>query len=503
MHARAGALRLPIEAVWQVAALIAPFIVAAGVASLTADSWWAIKMGELSVATGQPGYAAVLAHTPTVEHPTNGQWLGQVFLYAGYTALGETGLRILAGLLMSTTFALLLVAARSEGGTPRISAVAVMVGVLLASSNVAPRAQLFAFPLFALTVLLLCRRHRSPHLTWLLPLIFGLWANIHGSFVLGPLLLGLHALGDGLQGIFRGWFVSRSIGAAWSAGLDLTWRYLPLLMAAMVATFINPLGPQVYGYVGTLTSHPMVSLIEEWRQTSLSDPTGRVFAVGIGLLLVALVTSRRRPSLSSVLVLLACGYLAVTAQRNVVWFGLLLVPVLARHASTSRLTAWAGPRWRLAEAPAGSIANTILAGCLVLVAAVSPMWRPLLAERLHVQEEAAEIAPAQAANVLASMPPGRRLYHYQPWTGYLAWRLWPTQLPFLDARVEAHPAAVWTDYLSVATVQHNWEAILDQYGVDYLALQRQTQEPLATAAVKTGRWRMVYEDDVALVLIRN
>ena len=490
-------LRLSMAAVWQLAAIVASVIVAAGVAAFTADTWWALKMGELSVEAGRPVLATVLAHTPVVEHPTNGQWLGQVLLYGSYAAFGEVGIRVLAALLIGGSFWLLLVTAREAGGSPRLAAIAVLAGVLLASSNVAPRAQLFAFPLFVLTLFVLRRRDRSPGLLWSLPLTFGFWANVHGSFILGPVMLGLHAVGDGIEALAQPVDGRTRIRAV----TRLVRRYLPLVLVAGLAPILNPLGAQVYGYIFGLVSHPMMTSVEEWRPPSIHEPTGLALAVVGAIFLAVALASRRRLRPSEALVLLALGYLALSSQRNVVWLGLALVPIMARLATDGPLTDW-GKRWQPSGAAQPSIANTVFAGLLVAVAVFAPVWRPMLAERAAVQPEEAEIAPRRAVSFLATLPPGQRLYHYQPWMGYLAWTVWPNQLPFLDARVEAHPPAVWDDYLALSSVRADWQAILDRYDVTCLLLQKTSQQRLATTAEASGQWQRVYEDDVAVILVR-
>ena len=50
--------------------------------------------------------------------------------------------------------------------------------------------------LFAVVLLLVTDRRAHPDRLWAIPVIVLVWANIHGSFFLGPLVLGLAWLED-------------------------------------------------------------------------------------------------------------------------------------------------------------------------------------------------------------------------------------------------------------------------------------------------------------------
>src|SRR5919198_402260 len=167
-----------IEHLWQLAVLALGFTVAVGASGFGSDGWWSVKMGEQSVLAGRPAVDALLAHAPANPQAANQQWLGQVIIYLLYTGLGEPGTRVVAGLLMCLTFGLLMIAARLNGGSPRTAALGVLVAMVLAGSSLTIRAQLLAYPLFALTYLLLCLGRRRPGLLYVLPAIFALWANL-------------------------------------------------------------------------------------------------------------------------------------------------------------------------------------------------------------------------------------------------------------------------------------------------------------------------------------
>jgi hypothetical protein len=482
---------------WLVVALAAPFVVTAGATTFTTDTWWSLKMGQMSVMAGRPLIDVVLASAPVSPGATNAQWLAQASLYVLYTSLGEYGVRLAAGLLLATAFGLVLAAAHLAGGSLRTAALAVVFATLLSASNLAVRSQLLAFPLFALTSLLLHLRRRRARLLWILPAVFTLWANLHGSFVLGLLLVALYLAGDALEAA-RG----RELGGA--RGRYAVGHLALVLVASCAATWINPLGPGIYAYIMTIMASPAVRDLVEWQPTTIQDPTGLLVAISGLLLFTAMRASRHSLDPIEVLLLLVFGYLALASLRYVVWWGLVLAPILARHAAAGP-AAWLD-RWvsRPSDASGGPAPlNLAIAALLAVLAFLSPLWRPALADQVRGSKAASSYAPVEAADFLATLPAGGRVYSFQPWTGYLAWRLWPAQQPMIDLRAEAHPPSVWRDYFAVNVGVAEWEAILARYEVDYLVLQPAAQSHLAELAQASHRWTRLYDDELAVVLAKR
>jgi hypothetical protein len=145
--------------------------------------------------------------------------------------------------------------------------------------------------------------------------------------------------------------------------------------------------------------------------------------------------------------------------------------------------------------------NALLVLLLVVAGATSPLWRPALALRQGGLAVTAEYSPVEATEFVARLPPGRRLFHYQAWKGYLGWRLWPDQQPFLDGRIEAHPLEVWDDYVAITAAAPDWQQRLAKYDVDVLLLHKGMQPRLVDVAAASSTWTRAYEDGVAVVFV--
>ena len=121
---------------------------------------------------------------------TDQQWLPQVLFYAAHDLAGMR-LVILFGIaLVLTALAFAAATARTSGGSSRSTFLVGFLAVLAGPWGWTIRAQTTALPLFAATLWLLVdasRRGVRRRTLLVLPLLV-VWANLHGSVILGAIL---------------------------------------------------------------------------------------------------------------------------------------------------------------------------------------------------------------------------------------------------------------------------------------------------------------------------
>ena len=163
---------------------------------------------------------------------TDQQWGAQVVLALVYRVAGWSGLAIVRAGLVALAFGLLLLVVRRRNPAlaARWQAMLVLAAFLVAAPALALRPQLFAIVLFAATLLILADRRAHPRRLWLIPILALAWANLHGSFPLVLVVLGIAVLGDLLD------------KGEWRISLAAT-------VVSALATLVNPFGLDVWGYV--------------------------------------------------------------------------------------------------------------------------------------------------------------------------------------------------------------------------------------------------------------
>src|SRR5216683_265941 len=193
---------LTVPGLWVSVTLVAAFIGPASSPIGLPDVLWTLLRGEWMAS-----HAALLESDPFTSAPhspgpvLNVQWLADLFFH-GLDALGGLPMVITGtAIVVAITFSLVLAATITASGHVRLSCVAVWAAYALGASNLSPRPQTLGYPLFAVFLLAVVRAQyrKDMRLLWVLPLATAVWANLHGSFFTGWVLLGCVAAGRFLQ----------------------------------------------------------------------------------------------------------------------------------------------------------------------------------------------------------------------------------------------------------------------------------------------------------------
>jgi hypothetical protein len=145
--------------------------------------------------------------------------------------------------------------------------------------------------------------------------------------------------------------------------------------------------------------------------------------------------------------------------------------------------------------------NTALAGVLLLLLVGSlARWVPYTGER--PPGDLLAYAPQGITRTLEGLlAPGERFFHAQAWGSWFELAL-PENPTTVDSRFEVMPPRRWREYEAVSHGRADWEEILEDWGVRVLALSREQQEELIPIVLRDPDWRLVYEDEEGLVLVR-
>jgi hypothetical protein len=464
---------------WAFLAIALP-VVASLLASLpSVDLAYHLRAGGLTLDTGLIPAADTFTFTAYGQPWLNQNWGAQVVLAAVYRAAGWAALAILRAALVGALAGLVYLTCSRYGLNRRTAAGLTLAAFVLASVALGLRPQLFGLVFFAATLLLLAERRERPRLLWLVPLIVVAWANTHGSFFLGPLLVGLAWLED----------VHDRHSAATRTGL--------VVIAAAVAPLINPFGPAVWLYATGLTTNSLVTeRITEWQPTTLRTIPGFVFFAS-ALLVAAFLARRGRttswPALLAFAVFFGIGAWAV---RGIAWWAIGAAVTVAALIGAERGRATLEPLERPRPL------NTLVAAVLVVAGVVLlPTWRPFDA-RLGAPAGVIANAPPGLTDAVAGLArPGDNLYLPQPWGSWFEFAT-PEALVVLDSRVELFPSEIWDRYETVAAGRDGWDTILDEWGVTLvIATEEGTRGLLDRLAADPG-WREAYSDADGRLFVR-
>jgi hypothetical protein len=307
---------------------------------LVQDSWLSLLSGREIVRHGLPHHDTLFVWT-SGRGWIDQQWLAHVAYYGLYT-LG--GIRLVLAAHAASVVgaaAIVVTAARRRGASNQAVFLTSFVCLLIAPWALQLRAQSLAELLFAACfVLLLDDRALTVRRVAAVLLLLVLWANVHGTVVLGVLL----ALLRGTTALRRGQRLHGGLLAA-------------LAPCCIVA---SPYALELAGYYHRMLANPLMSrYVGEWQRSWPSPRTAFFYLVlGVGAWRLARV--RRSVPLFDQAAFVLLGLAAVQALRGIVWFGLAAVPLLAPRldsmiSQVRPLASTAASRAGLALAAAGTI----------------------------------------------------------------------------------------------------------------------------------------------------
>ncbi len=420
------------------------------------DLTYQLRAGaEILAGTGIPAHDTWTFTAPGAAW-TDQQWGAQVILQATYGLAGWTGLVLLRAALTAFIFGCLFLIARRRGLIERDAALLAFAAFVVSAVALGLRPQLLGMALFAAVLVLVTDRRAHPARLWAVPLIVLVWANIHGSFFLGPLVLGLAWLEDVHDRVTR------------------PHRTLLVAVASVAASCVTPFGPWVWAYaLGLSTNAAVTQRITEWQPTSLRDVPGLLFFGSVVGVVVLMARRGERTPWPTLAWLGAFFLIGAYAIRGVAWWPLGAVAAIAGVLVTSRV---ADPSRPVAlGTPAMRRLNVVLAGAIVVVGvALLPLWRPVDPE-LRAPAGVVGMAPPGITATLRELGrPGDHVLNPQPWGSWFEFEL-PHLLVAVDSRIEIFPAAVWDAYAGVTAGVDGWQAQLDDWDVSIIVVGARTR----------------------------
>jgi hypothetical protein len=284
-----------------------------GPSLVVGDTWLTLMAGREVVEHGLPSTETitVLGQGATW---TDQQWLAQVVFYAAHGLAGMRAVVLLDVLLVLLALAFATATARTSGASSRSTFLIGLLAVIAGPWGWTIRAQSAALPLYAgvLWLLIDASRNGVRRRTLLVLPLLVLWANLHGSVVLGAgltVLLGLVVLVRSRR---------------------LSWNPVALVVLAPLCVLATPYGWDIVAYYDLmLVDAPFAPILREWQWSSPSGTTALFWVLAlVGLALLALRRCRSRLTFYELAVLVVTFAGAVQAVRGVIWFALACAAIL-------------------------------------------------------------------------------------------------------------------------------------------------------------------------------
>jgi hypothetical protein len=457
------------------------------------DIWGHIAIGRLYHETGRIRQPDPFSYLTAGHEWLNFEWLFELVLFRVFAVAGPPGLIVLKVavglLLLGILYRLLCLQGLSS---LRAGILVVVVIHFFVPAFLTVRPQFVTYGFF-LVVLVLLRAMDRGDVRWFYaaPPLFALWANLHPGFLAGLGVLGIWTVFElGRRRLER--------GTPAAPGRPSMWTVIPILVACVLATGLNPWGFNLLPFLWRTATVPRPE-ISEWQPMFLVSARGVTY-----LLLVAAATagwtySRRPRSLPLLGVMVVCALLPLVALRHVQLATLAIVVLAGEHIGD----AWG--RWssaRPGRIPAPSVAASRILAAAAMVGTV--LFVVLAVPHLGciVIDPSARLGqPVRAIGLLRASGISSNLAIDFDWGLYAMYHVTPAIKISLDGRREtAYDDRVYKQNFDFRFGEGDWEALLREHDTQ-LALVRRFLPSDNLLRLKPG-WVLLYEDPLSALFGR-
>lgn len=466
------------------------------------DSGWHIRSGETILGTGALPRADPYSFTRGGEPWFAWEWGSDLLMGAAHRMAGLSGVAMLYGTAIALGVWLWFQLHWRVGGNFLLACA--LAAPMLSTANLHWLARPHVFSWIFLLWAVVAANGPAPHDRFrvrhalAIGAVSAVWANMHASFFLAPVIAAIYAAGHGLRPFI--WNIDRGAEfrkARWFACAGVV---------ALLASLANPYGWRLHEHVFRyLADSDLLARIGEFQSFNFHVEGAFQILLALGVAAVGAVLSLGQGNLGHFLLAAAVIGAALRSARGLPLVALLLLP-LANGAITAALANSSHLRPPLRRAIDSFLdysarLRQIDARCKGLI------WAPVLAVTFFALLRAPAIAagtgfpadqfPVAAAARVEQLPEAARVFAPDKFGGYLIYRFNGKRKVFFDGRSDLYGGEFLKVYGRMTQVRPGWRAQWDAFHFTHALLPNDYS--LIPALEQSG-WERVYRDDVATLL---
>lgn len=459
------------------------------------DIWLHLKTGQYILENQKIPRQDIFSYTVSGKPWVNHEWLSQVISYAAFKTGGINGIILLRFFVIFSALCVLFKLIYDKRYY-LIAALSLALFILASQNRFNDRPEMYTL-LFAALYIYILQKFRFSKVLWLLPAAQLLWANMHGYYVLGPVIIFAYLI-EGL--------IKRDLGYK---------RLIRVFIMSAVACAINPNGLNGILYpfkalVDINTTSKIFTFYIDELLPPFKIPSSAVmpylvcYKILVVVSAVSLVLNFKKIRLSHLILFAMTLIMSVFAQRNIALFSLIACVALVPNIND--LITPLGKRFNMDK--------YLLVISIVLIAVVAVMAYNAFTDKYYIFEKGgfksrvfgvSEIRyPVKAAEFFkANKIKGPVLNNFYCGS-YLIWALYPDERVFIDGRTELYGPDFYKYYRSALENNSALEALLEKWSVNCVLFFDPGKEPeeVVKRLFKSADWKLVYFDDVSSIFVR-
>ena len=451
-----------------------------------------IRVGEYILQHRTIPQVDVFSYTKHGERFIPSEWLSEVLFAAAYGARGLAAVTIFSAIVIAASCAGVYALIRRQADALR-SFTGGLAAAALTATHWSARPHIFTFAGAVLLLFLLQQAGRLRNVGVFA--LFVLWANLHGGFLYGLVMVAVFGAGKILDAAASG------DGSASSTARQVGMTF----SAAMLGSAVNPAGLKLHTHLlSYFRESYLVDHTREFLSPNFHLPYTLVFLASLVLIVSAFGVVNKRISYTTLLVLIVNVYFSLYSRRNIPLFGLMAVPLLLIELE---------PAWRNWRATflqrARSVVETgesrgrvlpWMIGVGVVLLVLGAGRGEVFGVRATPNEFDASIFPVRAVAHAREAKLSGRILNKQDWGGYLL-LAWPEQPVFLDGQTDFYGEELVRTHDQIMDMEPGWRAALAEANIDVVIVP--TKSKLAAALISESAWSLWYQDTTASIYLRR
>lgn len=457
------------------------------------DMGWHLRYGQYFFQTGHVLRDNIISYVWPQYKWVQASWGYDLIVYQIFSHFGFLGLSVAAGLSTFLTF-LIVTWPQKRLRLPYLISVGVIFIALSGPMwgggfRTQTPSAIFMAVAFVVSDMILNPQGRKTPLRWIwtLPIFFLVWANLHGGFALGLILLSIH------------WMCAGIVAKIQKIPIWQYKRYGMALIASWITPLVNPWGFRIYEETFKHTSNINLVGISEWAPLIKTPYEAVIMGIAVLITVVILLWNKKIRAIPTLIVLLVATYLAYSATRFVVIVALLVAYHLAQELPLVRS--------RLFQK---NIVQWIIAGILLALMVFDMVtfrtnfsipdsnvltftWNDYCIITFNCSED--------LTAVMLKDPPKGHGFHPYNYGGYLSWRV-PQVKTFIDGRMAAWeengqtPPVLEGDWIAMPLGPVAFIKYDTQYHFQWvIAPTKSDIYRYLESLSESGQWTLKYTDD--------
>ena len=445
------------------------------------DIWWHLADARQLMTTHHFIWTEPNSFTVGGQLWVNPEWLAELPYWFSFEALHYRGIYLLEWLALSANLGLIYWRGYKRSGHAGAAWWAAALGFVLVSVNAGPRTIALAYLAMGSELAILEAYERGKtRVLWLLPPLFCVWVNLHGSWLIGLGLLVLYIL----CGAFK--FSKGAIEQEGFTNAERN-RLLIVLGLCVAALFVNPYGWRLaWNPIDMMTNQKLnIANVMEWKPLNLSTLAGGAAFGAMCLMAVLNAFKGRKWRVYEIALVFFAWYAALDHMRFLFMAAVLTTPILAMDIRRGF--------------DLESDEKTIPSANAFMVAAAAAVIFCIFPSEKKLTEKLPTFFPMQS---LAQIQPSWRTFNSDTVGGMMSFEEKPD---FIDSRFDVFEHhGVLADYLKAMYVVAPLE-VFEKHRIDH-ALLTDTM-PLSYMLKHTAGWTIIRRektgDDIYVTFART